>query len=31
VPDSVFCHMNLFIGGAKSLDGAIRLAALALQ
>jgi len=31
VPDSVFCHMNLFIGGAKSLDGAIRLAGLALQ
>ena len=30
VPDSVFCHMNLFIGGAKSLEGAIRLAALAL-
>ncbi|MES2877436.1 MAG: MYG1 family protein [Pseudomonadota bacterium] len=31
VPDSVFCHMNLFIGGAKSLEGAIRLAGLALQ
>ena len=31
VQDSVFCHMNLFIGGAKSLDGAIRLAELALQ
>lgn len=30
VPDSVFCHMNLFIGGAKSLEGAIRLAGLAL-
>jgi uncharacterized UPF0160 family protein len=30
VPDSVFCHMNLFIGGAQSLDGAIRLAELAL-
>jgi uncharacterized UPF0160 family protein len=30
VPDSVFCHSNLFIGGAKSLDGAIRLAELAL-
>lgn len=30
VADSVFCHMNLFIGGAKSLDGAIRLAGLAL-
>jgi uncharacterized UPF0160 family protein len=31
VHDSVFCHMNLFIGGAGSLDGAIRLAELALQ
>ncbi len=31
VPGSVFCHMNLFIGGAKSLEGAIRLAELALQ
>lgn len=31
VPDSVFCHMNLFIGGAKSLEGAVRLAELALQ
>lgn len=30
VPDSVFCHTNLFIGGAKSLAGAIRLAELAL-
>ena len=30
VPDSVFCHMNLFIGGAKSLAGAIALAELAL-
>jgi uncharacterized UPF0160 family protein len=30
VSDSVFCHMNLFIGGAKSLEGAISLAALAL-
>jgi uncharacterized UPF0160 family protein len=30
VPDSVFCHTNLFIGGARSLDGAIRLAELAL-
>ncbi|OGB32621.1 MAG: hypothetical protein A3F78_11295 [Burkholderiales bacterium RIFCSPLOWO2_12_FULL_61_40] len=30
VPDSVFCHMNLFIGGAQSLEGAIRLAELAL-
>ena len=31
VADSVFCHMNLFIGGAKSLAGAIALAELALQ
>ena len=31
VSDSVFCHMNLFIGGAKSLEGAIRLAGVALQ
>jgi uncharacterized UPF0160 family protein len=30
VPDSVFCHLNLFIGGAKSLEGAFRLAELAL-
>lgn len=30
VPDSVFCHLNLFIGGARSLDGAVRLAELAL-
>jgi uncharacterized UPF0160 family protein len=30
VPDSVFCHTNLFIGGARSLAGAIRLAELAL-
>jgi uncharacterized UPF0160 family protein len=30
VPDSVFCHLNLFIGGARSLEGAVRLAALAL-
>lgn len=30
VPDSVFCHTNLFIGGARSLQGAIRLAELAL-
>lgn len=30
VPDSVFCHLNLFIGGAQSLSGAIRLAELAL-
>lgn len=31
VPDSVFCHSNLFIGGARSLAGAIRLAELALN
>jgi uncharacterized UPF0160 family protein len=31
VPDSVFCHLNLFIGGARSLDGAIRMAELALK
>jgi uncharacterized UPF0160 family protein len=30
VEDSVFCHSNLFIGGARSFDGAVRLAALAL-
>jgi uncharacterized UPF0160 family protein len=30
VPDSVFCHTNLFIGGARSLEGALRLAELAL-
>lgn len=30
VPDSVFCHSNLFIGGARSLAGALRLAELAL-
>ena len=31
VEDSVFCHLNLFIGGARSFDGAVRLAELALQ
>jgi uncharacterized UPF0160 family protein len=31
VEDSVFCHMNLFIGGAKSFAGAVRLAELSLQ
>lgn len=31
VPDSVFCHMNLFIGGAKSFEGAVKLAELTLQ
>jgi uncharacterized UPF0160 family protein len=30
VPDSVFCHLNLFIGGARSFEGAVRLAELAL-
>ncbi len=30
VLDSVFCHLNLFIGGARSLDGTVRLAELAL-
>lgn len=30
VPDSVFCHMNLFIAGAKSFDGAVQLAKIAL-
>ena len=31
VADSVFCHLNLFIGGARSLEGTIRMAELALQ
>ena len=30
VPDSVFCHLNLFIGGARSFEGAVRMADLAL-
>jgi uncharacterized UPF0160 family protein len=30
VPDSVFCHLNLFIAGARSLEGTIALAGLAL-
>ncbi len=30
VQDSVFCHSNLFIGGARSMGGALRLAELAL-
>jgi uncharacterized UPF0160 family protein len=30
VPDSVFCHLNLFIGGARSFEGALKMAALAL-
>jgi uncharacterized UPF0160 family protein len=31
VPDAVFCHMNLFIAGARSLQGALRMAAMALE
>lgn len=30
VSDSVFCHMNLFIGGARSFAGAVKMAELAL-
>jgi len=30
VADSVFCHLNLFIAGARSFEGAVRLAELAL-
>ena len=30
VDDSVFCHLNLFIGGARSFAGAVKLAELAL-
>jgi uncharacterized UPF0160 family protein len=30
VADSVFCHLNLFIGGARSFEGAVKLAELAL-
>ncbi|WP_296509918.1 MYG1 family protein [Rhodoferax sp.] len=30
VVDSVFCHLNLFIGGARSFDGAVKMAELAL-
>ena len=30
VPDSVVCHLNLFIGGARSFEGAVRMADLAL-
>ncbi len=30
VPDSVFCHLNLFIAGARSFEGALQLAELAL-
>jgi uncharacterized UPF0160 family protein len=31
VEDSVFCHLNLFIGGARSFEGAVRMAELALE
>lgn len=31
VPDSVFCHLNLFIAGARSFEGAVRLAELTLK
>jgi uncharacterized UPF0160 family protein len=31
VPDAVFCHKGLFIAGAETLEGAIRLAELALE
>ena len=30
VPDSVFCHLKCFIAGARSFEGALRLAELAL-
>jgi len=30
VADSVFCHLNLFIGGARSFAGALKMAELAL-
>ena len=30
VADSVFCHLNLFIGGARSFEGAVKMAELAL-
>jgi uncharacterized UPF0160 family protein len=31
VPDAAFCHNNVFIGGAYSLEGALRMAELALE
>ncbi len=31
VPDAVFCHSNLFIAGARSLEGALRKAQMALK
>ncbi|MDP3519805.1 MAG: MYG1 family protein [Hydrogenophaga sp.] len=31
VPDSVFCHLNLFIAGARSFEGAVKLAELAMS
>ena len=30
VADGVFCHLNLFIGGARSFEGAVRMAELAM-
>jgi uncharacterized UPF0160 family protein len=30
VADGVFCHLNLFIGGARSFEGAVQMAELAL-
>jgi uncharacterized UPF0160 family protein len=30
VADGVFCHLNLFIGGARSFEGAVQMAGLAL-
>jgi uncharacterized UPF0160 family protein len=30
VPDAVFCHSNLFIAGARSLEGALKMAEMAL-
>jgi uncharacterized UPF0160 family protein len=31
VPDAVFCHTNLFIAGARSLEGALTMARMALE
>jgi uncharacterized UPF0160 family protein len=31
VPDSIFCHRGLFLAGAKSKEGAIKLAQIALE
>jgi uncharacterized UPF0160 family protein len=30
VADSVFCHLKVFIGGARSFEGAVQMAGLAL-